>query len=62
MYTAAVPVYLNDDTSIYRVVTLSGAVKSPKIRFDPPFLFLTPVPLNIKTSADISIIPKDYLR
>ncbi|XP_053166997.1 cilia- and flagella-associated protein 47 isoform X2 [Hemicordylus capensis] len=62
IYTAAVPVYLNDEKSVYRVITFSGAVKSPKINFDPQFLALTPVPLNIKTEVDVCIIPQDFLR
>ncbi|XP_077199055.1 cilia- and flagella-associated protein 47 isoform X2 [Paroedura picta] len=61
-YTADVPLFLNNDTSIYRVVSLSGCVKSPRINFDPQMLILTPVPLNIKTGADVRIIPQDYLR
>ncbi|XP_066477404.1 cilia- and flagella-associated protein 47 [Tiliqua scincoides] len=62
IYTAEVPVFLNDETSLYRLVTLSGAVKSPKISFDPPFLILTPVPLNMKSGADVSIIPQNFVR
>ncbi|XP_015276849.1 PREDICTED: cilia- and flagella-associated protein 47 [Gekko japonicus] len=61
-YTAEVPLLLNNDTSVYRVVSLSGCVKSPKINFDPQILILTPVPLNIKTGADVRIIPQGYLR
>lgn len=61
-YTAEVPLFLNNDTSVYRVVTLSGYVKSPKINFDPQILILTPVPLNIKTGTDVHIIPQDYFR
>ncbi|NXG55365.1 CFA47 protein, partial [Hemiprocne comata] len=52
---------LNDNPSHYKI-TLSGTVKSPKINFDPPFLMLMPVPLDVKTEAAINIIPKDYLR
>ncbi|NXJ75050.1 CFA47 protein, partial [Trogon melanurus] len=52
---------LNDNPSHYKI-TLSGIVKSPKINFDPPFLMLMPVPLDVKTETAINIIPKDYLR
>ncbi|NXF67106.1 CFA47 protein, partial [Ciccaba nigrolineata] len=52
---------LNDNPSRYKI-TLSGTVKSPKINFDPPFLMLMPVPLDMKTETAINIIPQDYLR
>ncbi|NXT37288.1 CFA47 protein, partial [Pelecanoides urinatrix] len=52
---------LNDNPSHYKI-TLSGTVKSPKINFDPPFLMLMPVPLDVKTETAIHIIPQDYLR
>ncbi|NXS74550.1 CFA47 protein, partial [Pandion haliaetus] len=52
---------LNDDPSLYKI-TLSGTMKSPKINFDPPFLMLMPVPLDVKTETAINIIPQDYLR
>ncbi|NWR54416.1 CFA47 protein, partial [Bucorvus abyssinicus] len=52
---------LNDNPSCYKIA-LSGTVKSPKINFDPPFLMLMPVPLDVKTETTVSIIPQDYLR
>ncbi|NXL84913.1 CFA47 protein, partial [Alectura lathami] len=52
---------LNDNPSRYKI-TLSGTAKSPKLNFDPPFLMLMPVPLDVKTETAINIIPKDYLR
>ncbi|KFV91094.1 hypothetical protein N326_01346, partial [Eurypyga helias] len=52
---------LNDNPSHYKI-SLSGTMKSPKINFDPPFLLLMPVPLDVKTEATINIIPQDYLR
>ncbi|NXP15225.1 CFA47 protein, partial [Thinocorus orbignyianus] len=52
---------LNDNPSHYKIM-LSGTVKSPKISFDPPFLMLMPVPLDVKTETTINIIPKDFLR
>lgn len=54
-------VRLNDNPSCYKIA-LSGTVKSPKIDFDPPFLMLMPVPLDVKTQTAVSIIPQDYLR
>ncbi|XP_062983760.1 cilia- and flagella-associated protein 47 [Elgaria multicarinata webbii] len=62
VYTAQVPVFLNDERIVYRIVSLSGAVKAPKINFEPQLLILTPVPLNVKTGADVCVIPQDYLR
>ncbi|XP_003218974.3 cilia- and flagella-associated protein 47 isoform X1 [Anolis carolinensis] len=61
-YTAEIPVFLNNETSIYRTVILSGALKSPKMSFEPQLLILTPVPLNVKTGANVSLIPQNYLR
>ncbi|NXY41350.1 CFA47 protein, partial [Ceuthmochares aereus] len=52
---------LNDNPSHYKI-TLSGTVKSPKINFDPPFLMLMPVPLDVTSETAIIIIPQDYLR
>ncbi|NXH20535.1 CFA47 protein, partial [Bucco capensis] len=52
---------LNDNPSPYKI-TLTGTVKSPKISFDPPFLLLMPVPLDVKSEATFSIIPEGYLR
>ncbi|KFV87106.1 hypothetical protein N308_06883, partial [Struthio camelus australis] len=52
---------VNDNPSHYRI-TLSGTVKSPKIKFDPVILMLMPVPLGMKTETAINIIPQDYLR
>ncbi|NXL64595.1 CFA47 protein, partial [Chordeiles acutipennis] len=52
---------LNDNPLHYKI-TLSGTVKSPKINFDPPFLMLMPVPLDVKTETAVNIIPQDYLR
>ncbi|NXX25063.1 CFA47 protein, partial [Nicator chloris] len=52
---------LNDNPSQY-ILTLSGTLKSPKIDFHPPFLMLMPVPLDVETEADVTIIPKGFLR
>ncbi|KFU94785.1 hypothetical protein M959_07387, partial [Chaetura pelagica] len=52
---------LNDNPSHYKI-KLSGTAKSPKMNFNPPFVMLKPVPLDMKTEAVITIIPKDYLR
>ncbi|KAK2544952.1 Cfap47 [Columba livia] len=60
-YSSEISVCLNDNPSHYKI-TLSGTVKSPKINFDPPFLMLMPVPLDVKTETTINIIPQDYLR
>ncbi|XP_027672760.2 cilia- and flagella-associated protein 47 [Falco cherrug] len=60
-YTSVMSVCLNDNPSHYKI-TLSGTMKSPKINFDPPFLMLMPVPLDVKTETAINIIPQNYLR
>ncbi|XP_028583251.2 cilia- and flagella-associated protein 47 isoform X2 [Podarcis muralis] len=60
-YTAQVPVLLNEDVSVYRIVTLSGSMTSSKINFEPQLVILTPVPLNVETGIDVCIIPQDYL-
>ncbi|XP_035189456.1 cilia- and flagella-associated protein 47 [Oxyura jamaicensis] len=60
-YASEVSVCLNDNPSHYKI-TLSGIMKSPKINFDPPFLMLMPVPLDVKTETAINVIPQDYLR
>ncbi|NXP52527.1 CFA47 protein, partial [Heliornis fulica] len=52
---------LNDNPSHYKIM-LSGSVKSSEINFDPPFLMLMPVPLDVKTETAINIIPQNYLR
>ncbi|XP_070587019.1 cilia- and flagella-associated protein 47-like isoform X1 [Erythrolamprus reginae] len=62
IYVAQLPVFLNEELLVYRTISLSGIVKSNKINFEPQLLILTPVPLNVKTGADICIIPQDYLR
>ncbi|NXI58172.1 CFA47 protein, partial [Chloroceryle aenea] len=51
---------LNENASHYKL-KMFGTVTTPKINFDPPFLMLTPVPLDVKTEATINIIPQDYL-
>lgn len=60
-YSSEISVCLNDNPSHYKI-PLSGTVKSPKINFDPPFLMLMPVPLDVKTETTITITPQDYLR
>ncbi|KAG8136400.1 hypothetical protein E2320_004984, partial [Naja naja] len=53
IYMAQLPVFLNEELLVYRTIALSGMVKSNKINFEPQILVLTPVPLNVKTGADI---------
>ncbi|NXG46317.1 CFA47 protein, partial [Psilopogon haemacephalus] len=52
---------LKDNPPHYKI-RLFGTVKSPKIKFDPPFVILMPVPLDVETEAAVTIIPQDYLR
>ncbi|XP_038443086.1 cilia- and flagella-associated protein 47 isoform X1 [Canis lupus familiaris] len=61
-YTADIPIRLNDNPVCYQMLCLVGEVKSPKLLFDPPFIFFTPVPLDITTVMDIKILPQNYFR
>uniref|UniRef100_A0A9L0INA6 Calponin-homology (CH) domain-containing protein n=1 Tax=Equus asinus TaxID=9793 RepID=A0A9L0INA6_EQUAS len=61
-YTANIPIRLNDNPVCYRILCLVGEVKSPKLLFNPPFIFFTPVPLDVTTVMDISILPQNYFR
>ncbi|XP_012497537.1 PREDICTED: calponin homology domain-containing protein 2 [Propithecus coquereli] len=57
-----IPMRLNDNPFCYQMLHLTGEVKSPKLLFDPPFIFFTPVPLDITTVMDINILPQNYFR
>lgn len=61
-YTADIPIRLNDNPICYRTLCLVGEVKSPMLLFDPPFIFFTPVPLDVTTVMDINILPQNYFR
>ncbi|XP_077000992.1 cilia- and flagella-associated protein 47 isoform X2 [Tamandua tetradactyla] len=61
-YTADIPVRLNDNPVCYRVLCLTGEVKSPKLSLDPPFIFFNPVPLDVTTVMNINILPQNYFR
>ncbi|KAI5939409.1 Cilia- and flagella-associated protein 47 [Manis javanica] len=61
-YTADIPICLNDNPVCYRMLHLIGEVKSPKLLFDPPFIFFTPVPLDVTTVMNINILPQNYFR
>ncbi|EHB05833.1 hypothetical protein GW7_18443 [Heterocephalus glaber] len=61
-YTVDVPMYLKDNSACYRMLCLTGEIKSPKIMFDPPFIFFTPVPLDVTTEMDIKLLPQNYFR
>nr|XP_058147688.1 cilia- and flagella-associated protein 47 [Dasypus novemcinctus] len=61
-YTADVPIRLNDNPVCYRILCLTGEVKSPKLLFEPPFIFFNPVPLDVTTVMSINILPKNYFR
>ncbi|XP_012863928.1 cilia- and flagella-associated protein 47 [Echinops telfairi] len=60
MYTVEVPILLNDNPVCFRKMYITGEVKSPKLSFDPPFVFFTPVPLGVTTVVDINILPQNY--
>ncbi|XP_012663036.2 cilia- and flagella-associated protein 47 [Otolemur garnettii] len=61
-YAINIPIRLNDNPVCYRKLRLIGEVKSPKLLFDPPIVFFTPVPLNVTTVVDINILPENYFR
>ncbi|XP_060038661.1 cilia- and flagella-associated protein 47 [Erinaceus europaeus] len=61
-YTADIPLYLNDIPICYQTLSLSGDIKSPKLVFDPPFVFFAPIPLNVTTVMEIKILPENYYR
>ncbi|XP_030161624.1 cilia- and flagella-associated protein 47 [Lynx canadensis] len=61
-YTADIPIHLNDNPICYRMLCLVGEVKSPKLSFDPPFIFFTPVPLDVTTKMNVNILPQNYFR
>ncbi|XP_040859058.1 cilia- and flagella-associated protein 47 [Ochotona curzoniae] len=61
-YVANIPIYLNDNPIHYRILCLTGEVKSPTLLFDPPFIFFTPVPLDVTTVMEIKILPQSYFR
>ncbi|XP_072869917.1 cilia- and flagella-associated protein 47 [Chlorocebus sabaeus] len=61
-YTADIPMLLNDIPVCYKILCLTGEVKSPELLFDPPSIFFTPVPLDVTTVMDINILPQNYFR
>ncbi|KAI4554281.1 hypothetical protein MJG53_019580 [Ovis ammon polii x Ovis aries] len=61
-YTADIPIHLNDNPVCYRMLHLVGEIKSPKLLFVPPFVFFTPVPLDVPAVMDVNILPQNYFR
>uniref|UniRef100_A0A8C9DPY6 Cilia and flagella associated protein 47 n=1 Tax=Prolemur simus TaxID=1328070 RepID=A0A8C9DPY6_PROSS len=61
-YTVDIPILLNDNPVCYRILHLTGEVKSPKLLFEPPFIIFTPIPLDTTTAMDINILPQNYFR
>ncbi|KAM4817939.1 cilia- and flagella-associated protein 47 [Thomomys bottae] len=62
IYRADIPMCLNDCLFYYRLICLHGEIKSPKLSFDPPFVFFIPVPLDVPSGIDINILPQNYFR
>ncbi|XP_042558395.1 cilia- and flagella-associated protein 47 [Dipodomys spectabilis] len=62
IYRADIPMCLNDCLFYYRLICLHGEIKSPKLCFEPPFIFFTPVPLDVPSGIDINILPQNYFR
>ncbi|NXY04817.1 CFA47 protein, partial [Pteruthius melanotis] len=52
---------LKNNPSQYKL-TLSGKLRSPQIKFHPPFLMLMPVPLDVESKAVVTIIPQEFIR
>ncbi|NXH92921.1 CFA47 protein, partial [Edolisoma coerulescens] len=52
---------LHNNPSRYKL-TLSGKLRTPKIKFHPPFLMLMPVPLHVESEAVVTIIPQEFIR
>ncbi|XP_055987073.1 cilia- and flagella-associated protein 47 [Sorex fumeus] len=61
-YIVDIPVLLNDNPVCYRTLRMIGEVKSPKLSFDPPHVFFTPVPLDVRIGLDIIISPKNHFK
>ncbi|XP_075056414.1 cilia- and flagella-associated protein 47 [Mixophyes fleayi] len=61
-YAVDVPVILNGNDSHYTLLNVFGSCKNPGLTFDPPFLILTPVPLDTEVQAVVDITPTDFFR
>ncbi|KAM5291042.1 cilia- and flagella-associated protein 47 [Glossophaga mutica] len=61
-YTANIPVHLNNNPTCYQVIHLTGEIKSPKLSFDPPYIFFTSVPLEVAAVMNVKILPQNYYR
>ncbi|XP_036923682.1 cilia- and flagella-associated protein 47 [Sturnira hondurensis] len=61
-YTANIPVHLNNNPTRYQVIHLTGEIKSPKLLFDPPYIFFTSVPLKVAAVMNVRILPQNYYR
>ncbi|XP_028379248.1 cilia- and flagella-associated protein 47 [Phyllostomus discolor] len=59
-YTADIPVHLNNNPTCYQVIHLTGEIKSPKLLFDPPYIFFTSVPLEVAAVMNVKILPQNY--
>ncbi|CAH2223146.1 cilia- and flagella-associated 47 [Pelobates cultripes] len=56
-------VILNDNPDNHFIpLYLVGNVTTPKLVFDPPFVLMTPVPLDTEAQATVDIIPMDFFR
>ncbi|KAM8977297.1 LOW QUALITY PROTEIN: cilia- and flagella-associated protein 47 [Pelodytes ibericus] len=62
-YVAEIPLVLNNNPDNHLPpLHLFGRAKSPKLVFDPPFVILTPVPLDTEAQATVNISPIDFFR
>uniref|UniRef100_A0A8C5M3C4 Calponin-homology (CH) domain-containing protein n=1 Tax=Leptobrachium leishanense TaxID=445787 RepID=A0A8C5M3C4_9ANUR len=57
------PMILNNNPDNHFIsLNLVGSVKRPKLVFDPPFVIMTPVPLDTEAQSSVDIIPVDFFR
>ncbi|KAG8451901.1 hypothetical protein GDO86_003916 [Hymenochirus boettgeri] len=62
-YDVEIPVILNDNPdNLYTLLHLHGNVTKPKLSFNPPFVILNPVPLDIEAQAIVEITPRGFSR
>ncbi|XP_059154686.1 cilia- and flagella-associated protein 47-like isoform X2 [Physella acuta] len=62
-YQVTIPVVINSNWSKpFQFIEIYGELKSPKMWFNPPKLFFTPVPLATEVSIDFTILASNYRR
>ena len=60
-HEAELMIFVNEDETPYRSVSLSGTRKAPTLEFSPPTgIILMPVPLGVEITADFSVTAQSY--